>query len=914
MLAQHRSAFFLIFFGATLFEACSKESQMVNLRNRQENVDFNEDAVGLPGQRDEEQEPLREAPKSTYAPILSARAEGANQVALEWTSAPEAANTDPATAYRLFRDDVMLVTLEAGNNTYEDSNLGEMKSYSYEISALYAGGHESSRSAPVKVSTFSQSGSDLYEAYCSECHGNINSSSKKGSTKERITVAISSVAAMQGLADLSSADIVAIVQALSSSPKDTTKPAAPSGLNASFIGPMGVVLNWTPATDNPGGSGIDRYQLYRNGNFLRDLAADVNSLSESGLTPATAYVYELSVIDNAGNVSAKSAPFNVRTLAAMATADKTPPTTPSQLTATATSANSVKITWQAASDETGGSGLSAYRIYRDGGLLKSVGGSTIEINDSGLMSGTTYSYTVQAEDFAGNRSSLSSPVTVSTLTLNGSQLYAVHCQGCHNLPADARAANKTAAQIQAAIDTRPVMQSLKALAPDVVAAIAMYLSPAPDQMPPTVPANLSASAISAFGLTLNWSAATDAGGSGLAGYTVFRGESKIADVTGISYREESLTPATAYVYKVRARDAAGNVSGFSTTITVNTLAGSQDTTPPSTPAGLLAIPSGLSVRLSWQAATDAGTSGMAAYIIYRGDVKLKEVPSSSLNYTDGDVRATTTYAYRVSARDAAGNESSRSTAVSATTPTSNGEELYTNNCARCHNPLIESTKKNRSATTIRNAIASLDAMKFLSFLTAEQIEMIAVALKPAQPDPQNMVDHFRYNVPLGTRSYVATKLTRLFNGPPVPEVVAIIQKNTTSQVPLFGGPCNIWDGICPGGNLQIALNSMANMSPQASTPRSGYLVRACEELVAQDAAVRNLLAKLRFNEATILQANEASLRATYGAFFPGQVPNAATLSSMNSLFEGAKSISNLPLDGWRMVFYSLCEAPGFDAL
>ncbi|MEU8008220.1 CARDB domain-containing protein [Micromonospora parva] len=87
-----------------------------------------------------------------------------------------------------------------------------------------------------------------------------------------------------------------------------------------------------------------------------------------------------------------------------------------------------------------------------------------------------------------------------------------------------------------------------------------------DTTAPSVPGTLSQST-SGSTITLNWGASTDSGGSGLAGYNVYRGGSLIATLgTVLTYQDTQ--PATATVsYHVRARDGAGNLSGNSNTVT-----------------------------------------------------------------------------------------------------------------------------------------------------------------------------------------------------------------------------------------------------------------------------------------------------------------------------------------------------------
>ncbi|MFD6564884.1 CARDB domain-containing protein [Micromonospora profundi] len=87
-----------------------------------------------------------------------------------------------------------------------------------------------------------------------------------------------------------------------------------------------------------------------------------------------------------------------------------------------------------------------------------------------------------------------------------------------------------------------------------------------DTTAPSVPGTLSQST-SGSTITLNWGASTDSGGSGLAGYNVYRDGNLIATLgTVLTYQDTQ--PSTATVsYHVRARDGAGNLSGNSNTVT-----------------------------------------------------------------------------------------------------------------------------------------------------------------------------------------------------------------------------------------------------------------------------------------------------------------------------------------------------------
>ena len=108
--------------------------------------------------------------------------------------------------------------------------------------------------------------------------------------------------------------------------------------------------------------------------------------------------------------------------------------------------------------------------------------------------------------------------------------------------------------------------------------------PPQDTTPPTAPSGLTATAISQTRIDLSWTASFDA--VGVTGYKVERcqGDStctpfvEIATPTGTTYSNTGLTAGTTYSYRVRATDAAGNLSGYSNIVTQATL-GAPNTAP-----------------------------------------------------------------------------------------------------------------------------------------------------------------------------------------------------------------------------------------------------------------------------------------------------------------------------------------------
>ncbi|RDD80605.1 chitinase [Dyella tabacisoli] len=188
---------------------------------------------------------------------------------------------------------------------------------------------------------------------------------------------------------------------------DTTPPSVPQGLASTAQTSSSISLSWTASTDNPGGSGVAGYDIYRGGNLVGSSTA--TSYTDSGLSSNTSYSYTVRARDVAGNASAQSTAITAKT-----SADTTPPSVPQGLVSTAQTSSTISLSWAASTDNAGGSGVAGYDIYRGGSLVGS--STTTSYTDTGLSANTSYSYTVRARDNAGNASAQSSAITAKTST------------------------------------------------------------------------------------------------------------------------------------------------------------------------------------------------------------------------------------------------------------------------------------------------------------------------------------------------------------------------------------------------------------------------------------------------------------------------------------------------------------------
>ena len=87
-------------------------------------------------------------------------------------------------------------------------------------------------------------------------------------------------------------------------------------------------------------------------------------------------------------------------------------TTPSNVQVTATGPQSITLSWTASTDNSGTGDVPAYYVYNGTNIVATAMGTKVTV--SSLLSSTSYTFTVQAYDIAGNTSAQSTAVTTST--------------------------------------------------------------------------------------------------------------------------------------------------------------------------------------------------------------------------------------------------------------------------------------------------------------------------------------------------------------------------------------------------------------------------------------------------------------------------------------------------------------------
>ncbi len=178
-------------------------------------------------------------------------------------------------------------------------------------------------------------------------------------------------------------------------PTDLTPPGAPVS-PAATAGEREVTVTWTA----PAAADVVGYRVLRDGAVVA--ATTGLSATVTGLAPGAAVDLQVVAVDGHGNVSVVSATVGATPY------DRTAPAAPTGLTGRPGS-TVVTLTWTAPADVD----PLTYRVLQDGVQVATTGATTATV--TGLVNGTSYSFTVQAVDPSGNASPVSAAVVVVPL-------------------------------------------------------------------------------------------------------------------------------------------------------------------------------------------------------------------------------------------------------------------------------------------------------------------------------------------------------------------------------------------------------------------------------------------------------------------------------------------------------------------
>jgi chitodextrinase len=593
--------------------------------------------------------PDPEAPSTPTG--VSTNASSATQVDLSWF-----ASTDNigVTGYDIYRDNMMLATVSGDTLSYSDNTVVESTTYTYSVDAFDAAGNYSAQSSPVSVTTPAVPSTLSFNVAADTYVNSGSPTSNYGSatvwrvdgspdlhaylqfTVQGLGGYQVQKATLQVFANSRSKigiDVLAVADNSWNENTVTYDTAAPLGVQLASSGDIKsgtwVAMDVTPYIT---GEGIYSFGITTPGSSTISFAA-----KESGVNAAQ-LVIELSLTDAEA------------------------PSVPAGLSANASSATQVDLTWQASSDNVG---VTGYTIYRDNTLLTTISGSTLGYSDSTASPSTTYNYSVDAFDAAGNYSAQSSPVSVTTPVIPSSLSFSV---GADTYVNSSNPASNYGSATVWRVDGSPDMHAYLRF---TVQGLAGY---------PVQNAYLMVYANTSSGIGIDALSVTDnnwdenavtydtapAMGSLLGSSPTFNSGSWVTIdispyVTGEGTYSFGITTPGSSTLSFAAKESGTNAALLVIDLAI------QDTQAPSVPTGLSASASrATQVDLSWQASSD--NVGVAGYDIYRDTALLATVAGDTLSYADTTVLDSTDYTYSIDAFDDAGNYSAVSSPVNVTTP------------------------------------------------------------------------------------------------------------------------------------------------------------------------------------------------------------------------------------------------------
>jgi chitodextrinase len=189
-------------------------------------------------------------------------------------------------------------------------------------------------------------------------------------------------------------------------PPDTSAPTKPTGVSAVAVSETRTRVTWADSTDD---DGVQGYLLYRDGVQVGSSSINSPGYNDYGLAPNTTYSYTVRAVDAAGNQSAVSNATSITT--PPVPADTTAPTVPTWISASAASSTRINLAWNPSTDNVA---VQGYFVFRNGVQVGTLPVGSTSYSDTGLAPNTSYTYSLEAVDAAGNRSARSSNTTTGT--------------------------------------------------------------------------------------------------------------------------------------------------------------------------------------------------------------------------------------------------------------------------------------------------------------------------------------------------------------------------------------------------------------------------------------------------------------------------------------------------------------------
>jgi len=336
---------------------------------------------------------------------VSATAQSSSSIQVSWT-----ASTDNigVTGYKVSRNGSQAGT--SATTSYTDTGLSPNTTYSYTVSAYDAAGNNSDQSPiPAVATTYSGSGtiSPIADSYTKKNASDTNYGTANPMELKHHIPSDDRARYVWLKFNLGSEAVSAATFRIYQVKQGSVTQNMVVQLRGAEQNFGETTITWT---NQPGGESgtwgtqIDSNQTWANISAWRALSATTFYNSNLGKTVSLRLRGESADYDTHFTLSSREDGSNKPYIEYTGLSATQPPSVPTSVSATAQSPTSTKVTWTASTDNVG---VAGYRIYRNGTQVAASG--TTSYTDTGLQSGTTYSYTISAYDAAGNNSAQSSP-------------------------------------------------------------------------------------------------------------------------------------------------------------------------------------------------------------------------------------------------------------------------------------------------------------------------------------------------------------------------------------------------------------------------------------------------------------------------------------------------------------------------
>ncbi|MBN1391017.1 MAG: fibronectin type III domain-containing protein [Candidatus Thermoplasmatota archaeon] len=448
----------------------------------------------------------------------------------------------------------------------------------------------------------------------------------------------------------------------------------PNNFNIIKFGNVFVNLSWN-APFNNGGLEISGYILYRyNGTssdpYIRSFDYNIKRFLDTDVTNGLLYRYRLTALNTMGE-SDPTPEINA-----------TPMTIPGEVKSFQVKGGPgyVLLTWEAPRED-GGSAIIKYTITKNAGspILIDIGPMILEYNDTDVVNGEEYTYTIRAKNLAGFGPPSSSvsvepldiptpprsvKVTIKPLSViisweppesdGGSPIeeYCIYRREGECVikeTVDASFTSFTDVSLTNGI-TYIYRITAKNQVGESAPSIDVNATPLDS---PGCPVGLSVAAWDGY-VILTWKIPKMDGGTPILGYTIFRGElgssmTLLSDVKPevLTYNDKTVTNGKDYVYQVRAFNAFGN----------GTLTTSVSVRPaglPSPPAQITVTSGDHTVDVEWHRSLNDGGLAIDTVRIYRWSYRtsmemVHETENPEGNFWDTNVTNGVMYSYSLTA-------------------------------------------------------------------------------------------------------------------------------------------------------------------------------------------------------------------------------------------------------------------------